>query len=759
MRPYLAIIKDSFREALASRVLWAMLVLSTLMLALVVPFGIKERTGISLRPNDITDSKGLIEKIKSQEAVPQPSPGKQIWSLFSDGYKAELNPTEGKKPANPWPGMIYLQLAGELQEMLSSRKLYDPTAWSGIELSQEARDLIDQDIEQLDDEDVQRLNRLLLESAYPDEIASSRETAVALSYLGKHLFNWPSSKKEYVDTAINWLEWIFCGVIGVFAAILVTASIVPQTYAAGAIDLLLSKPISRSLLYLTKYLGGCMFVLLNGAYLIGGLWLIAGLRWGQWSHRVLFMVPILAFIFAVYYSVSSLAGVIWRNAIVSVIAAVAFWAFCFGLWFVKDFVIDRFFLNPERVVKLVSAGDELVAANERSEILHWSTAKSDWEKILVGSVAESPPRVPGMMLPLVGPVYDPKNDRLFALPVAIPGFAFATSDSSLIFGDHQSEWRRESGISAPPGTSTLFVNSKGTLLAATSSGIMKLVGEPKSGKKPVKLFGFDLAAGGGGQFRSASTNLQLGTPLAAAIDRTTDEVVLFDTQTLRLLSPDAKDRYVERAQREVEGNVAGIIAMGGGKVLLGQASGKITLFDSHGLEPQNEYRPEANTAPRFADVSPDGKFFAVLFHNRRLWLFDSINQVPISVSLTGVGDMSAASFSPNNHLLVADRFTRVTEYELPSGRVVERWRPTLGMLEKVYFFLVKPLYTVFPKPGELDTVVKYLLTGSESEAIGPSSDLQTTQRRLDVWGPIWSNLAFIGVVVALGCIYTQRKDF
>jgi len=30
---------------------------------------------------------------------------------------------------------------------------------------------------------------------------------------------------------------------------------------------------------------------------------------------------------------------------------------------------------------------------------------------------------------------------------------------------------------------------------------------------------------------------------------------------------------------------------------------------------------------------------------------------------------------------------------------------------------------------------------------------------IDVWGPIWSNLAFVAVMLAIGCIYVERKDF
>jgi hypothetical protein len=758
MRPYLAIIKDSFREALASRVLWVLLALTTFVLALLAPFGMSERTGIALTPNDITDAKGLVEKIKRQQARSSPSPGKQIWSLLSDDYKSELLPDQETTPRNRWSGIVYLRLPGELQELLSSRKLYDFDAWAEIKLPDEARNLLARGVDSLDDDDVPRLNRLLLEAAYPDEIAPSREQAVVVSYL---IWRWgtvPMRKKLLIDMAINSFVGFFAGVVGIFAGVLVTASIIPQTYAAGAIDLLLSKPISRSLLFLTKYLGGCMFTFINAAYVVVGLWLIAGLRLGQWSNQLLLCVPILVFLFAIYFAVSALAGLIWRNAIVAVVMTIAFWAACFVVGSVKQ-VVEALFLAPERLVKLIAAGDDLVAVNERSAMFHWSAVKADWEQILAANPAEASPQVPGLTIPLIGPVYDSPHDRLFALPIAMPQFGLMSADNALVLVSREPEWKRQTGVSAPPGTGALLVNSKGTLLAATPNGLMKLVGEPKSDKKPVKLFGFDLAAGGGGRFVNFGPEMHLSAPLSAAIDRATDAVVLFDTQNLYLLSPDAKGRYIAQSKYEVGGSLAGTVAIGGDRVLLVKANGEATLFDVHGLNPQDTYSPQGNTAPRFVDTSPDGRFFAVLFHNRRLWLYDTTGHAPLDVSIGGNGDISAGGFSPSNHLLVANRFTRVVEYELPSGKMTGRRQPSLNALEAAYLFVIKPTYTVFPKPGEMGNVVNYLLTGSENVTVGPANELQANRPRLDVWGPIWSNLAFIGVVVALGCLYTQRKDF
>ncbi|HWB09586.1 MAG TPA: ABC transporter permease subunit [Pirellulales bacterium] len=755
MRAYLAIIKDSFREALASRVLWILLVLNTLVLAALAPFGIVERTGIAFAPNDVTDAKGLIEKIKRQSADPQSSPGKQIWALLSDRYKSALEPSDDAQ-TRAWAGMIYVQLPGELNEVLASRNLYDEAAWSGISLTEETRELLGQGVDRLDEEDVSRLNRLLLEAAYPDEIAASREKSAAVSYFTWRLPAIPLTKKTLVDTAVNTFINLFVGVVGVFAGVLVTASIIPQTYAPGAIDLLLSKPISRSLLYLTKYFGGCMFILINAAYVIGGLWLIAGLRLGQWSNRLLLCIPVFLFLFAVYYAVSGLAGVVWRNAIVSVVIAVLFWAACFVVGATKN-IVESVFLNSKRLVKLVSAGDGLISVNDRAEIFHWSAAKSDWERILSGGAAT--PFGPAMTLPLVGPVYDAKHERLVALPVAMPQFGFMPADNSLLVGEKQEEWKRQEGTPAPAGTAALLIDSQGTLLAVTPHGLLKLVGEPTATEKSVKLFGFAMPAPGGGRFVSCSSELRLGTPLAAAIDRTADEVAIYDTETLHVLSPDAKGRYVVRASREIEGNRSGLVAIGGGRVLLASANGDIRLFDSAKLEPQGEFRPQGSNPPRFADVSPDGKLFAVLFHNRRLWLYDAASARPLRLSVSGQGDISAAAFATNDSLIVADRFTRVTEYQLSTGKIADRRRPSLSMLEKVYLFAIKPIYTVFPKPGEMDNVVNYLLTGSESVSVGMGNDLRISRPQLDIWGPIWSNLAFIAVVVGLGCLYTHRKDF
>ncbi len=55
MRAYLAVIVDSFHEALVSRVLWILLLGITVVLLALVPIGISQQAGTYLSDGDILD--------------------------------------------------------------------------------------------------------------------------------------------------------------------------------------------------------------------------------------------------------------------------------------------------------------------------------------------------------------------------------------------------------------------------------------------------------------------------------------------------------------------------------------------------------------------------------------------------------------------------------------------------------------------------------------------------------------------------------
>ena len=74
MRPYLAIIKDSFREALASRVLWVLLLLITLTLIALTPVGWKSSISAKLLPTDVRNPPNLVGLLRAGDMTHQPSP-------------------------------------------------------------------------------------------------------------------------------------------------------------------------------------------------------------------------------------------------------------------------------------------------------------------------------------------------------------------------------------------------------------------------------------------------------------------------------------------------------------------------------------------------------------------------------------------------------------------------------------------------------------------------------------------------------------
>ena len=187
----------------------------------------------------------------------------------------------------------------------------------------------------------------------------------------------PVRREFIIKSTLVIFSNLMVGMLGVFCGIIVTASIVPQTFEPGAVDLLLSKPVSRPMVFLTKFVGGCMFTAITAVYILGGLWGIVGWRYGLWHPAPLWSIPVFVFVFAVYYSVSAVAGLVWRNTIVAVVVTVVFWLVCWGVGNIKGFIIENFFFDPVRPIRLLAAGEDLVAGNERGQIVRWSEERPE----------------------------------------------------------------------------------------------------------------------------------------------------------------------------------------------------------------------------------------------------------------------------------------------------------------------------------------------------------------------------------------------
>ncbi len=759
MRPYWAIIRDSFHEALASRVLWILLAISTVVLVALLPLGFIEEAGSYLSREDFLDRAKLMRKILAQGKAREPSPGKRVWELLDEPSRRSLE-QYAKEPSTV--ARRFRPLGDQLQQMITLPDFYRPEDWAKVPLPKAARELQSKGLDKLPPDQLARFNRLALDAAFPEEIAPIPQKQVQLAYFHWELGLTLPVEPEQLFPAMNQLIVavlsIFLGVAGVFVAIMVTASMIPQSFEAGSIDLLLSKPIYRSGLFLAKFVGGCAFIAINAAYLIGGLWLILGIRFGLWNERLLLAIPLYLFLFAIYYGVSSLAGVVWRNAIVSVVMAVLFWFVC---WVVgtANGLVEQLSLNPRRIVTIVPAGDDLIVVNNQGEVARWEESQGDWDPIFI---ARGESQLPfGFNQRLVGPVYDPQGERIMAVNYGMPGFSPFAASTRLFVGKRADDWQRTEGVNVPDGTRALFVERAGELLAVSSQGIYRLEGDMAARQEDINVFGLHIPLPErGGRFVNVGPDVSLRPLEGAAFNPRSGAMALFDGYRLALFTPDSTGKYLQSAERAFELKLPGKVALADEAVYLA-LEGEVRRYDLQ-LEPRETITPTCKRLPTAATVSTEGQVLAVLDRDGTLWLYDIKERQPLRRSIAGQGDVSAVAFSPDT-MDVADRLTRVTAYDLETGKVRSQHQGAMPLAEKIYRYALHPLYTVFPKPGELNQTVMHLLTSKDSRPgairLEDGNPNATTPQRVDVWGPIWSNMAFLAVVLGIACFYVSRKDF
>src|SRR5262249_48644963 len=119
--------------------------------------------------------------------------------------------------------------------------------------------------------------------------------------------------------------------LGLLVSVALTAFFIPNMLQKGTLEPLLVKPIRRWQLLVYKYLGGLTFIFVTTTVVVVGVWLALGLRSGIWAPGFLLIILVLTFFFAVLYAVSTLFGVLTRNAIVALLMTCLFWGALWGI--------------------------------------------------------------------------------------------------------------------------------------------------------------------------------------------------------------------------------------------------------------------------------------------------------------------------------------------------------------------------------------------------------------------------------------------
>jgi ABC-type transport system involved in multi-copper enzyme maturation permease subunit len=145
----------------------------------------------------------------------------------------------------------------------------------------------------------------------------------AISFMGIESTTHPIYNiQKFVNVSYAWVS-IILYIWGTFLAIFASAGLIPSVLEAGRISLLLSKPLTRTMLLLGRYLGNILIVAINNVYLICSIWIVIGIKTKIWETRFLLAIPITIFIFAVLLCVVVLIGVVFESAALSVMAPAA----------------------------------------------------------------------------------------------------------------------------------------------------------------------------------------------------------------------------------------------------------------------------------------------------------------------------------------------------------------------------------------------------------------------------------------------------
>ncbi len=770
MRPYFAIIKDSFRAAWASKVLYVLLGLITLLLMAVAPLHYRESVDWKLIPSNYIQQFGSINQRLFDGNDGQESLMVRVREELPQGLREDLasfDPSGGKRN-NPTKRSleVFRELIGELNNIIAQPDFFAGVDLSVLKLNEKPQP--DKNVTSRNRDAQRRFNRIVIAKLFEPFIDRGDTTSMT-AYYGpwglEFLDSFAASKSQFASGIAAYIPGVldkFVLSIGLAVAIVVTASVIPETFEPGALNLLLSKPVSRWGLFLAKFLGGCVFISICATYLFTGVWLWLGLALGVWENAILFSIVLYIVVFGIYFSVSALVGLVYRSTILAIMVTLLFWGACFLVGTTYGFLDTR--LQNTRIVKLAKSGKTIAVLDRMSQLTYWDGRSRRWSSPYpheqqqdqrpmsaaswLGGLEEFP-------LPF-GPLVNPADGRLVAGQTSMTNMLSFGQQELLVSSPGGGPLTKEGNF--PRGTVDFLQGAEG-LIAVTGEGKFFRFGRQQNTEKTP-------AAPRGNQ-RFVELGPDKFVPVAArgvcAINQNTNEIAVYGNRILSVFRANKDGRYRYDRSIEIEtdapDSMSALLAFADDTVMLALGNGQIITLNAKTLEELFGYRPEVHHAVEQVVASGDGRWFFVLYRNGKVWALDT--QSPAEMKLAdfvGQGSISGIGIAGDQEILVANRGNWVTRYAQENFEALEYARPEDGRVEQFYYWLIQPLYSVWPKPGEFYKVVAWLANGEDPSSAN-EVDLRLKPRYRNPWAPLTSGLVFMVVMIGLSCVYFCRKDY
>jgi ABC-type transport system involved in multi-copper enzyme maturation permease subunit len=324
---YLAILRDSFREARDSKVLLVLICLSAIVILIVASLtftpATPQKTFERFVDGKINIVLNIHDPVKLEESTRRIFLMKLVNVEQIDGSR--------DSPHGEYVLTVLCRDTNQVNEE-QARKAKEEV----IALFQQAQDL-----------DLIRVRKIEVVPS-EDAVAAPRGTLLRVTVQGtsRTLRLWENDMSivfgaiplpdfaQMLGFQISMLADIVIS-LGSWGAVLlgvvITSFFIPNMLRKGTVDMLLSKPIHRWSLLVNKYIGGLSFIFLLNSFAIGGIWLAIGFRTGLWPLETLLLIPSITFFFAILYAVSTLVGVMTRSTIACILVTFAAWLLFFAV--------------------------------------------------------------------------------------------------------------------------------------------------------------------------------------------------------------------------------------------------------------------------------------------------------------------------------------------------------------------------------------------------------------------------------------------
>jgi len=133
------------------------------------------------------------------------------------------------------------------------------------------------------------------------------------------------ARARIASVVVRGIVALTIGWVGIILTLIATASTFPSLMQPGAIDIIVSKPISRTMIFLGKYVGAMVFILVQAVIFVGLTFLVVGLRWRYWLWGYLWVIPLMVLLFSYVFCFSALFAVITRRAMTALLLALIAW--------------------------------------------------------------------------------------------------------------------------------------------------------------------------------------------------------------------------------------------------------------------------------------------------------------------------------------------------------------------------------------------------------------------------------------------------